>query len=1096
MNRIFVCLLVLGLLFPMSGLDGKVKKDKTAEKDILNSGTFAGLKFRGIGPALMSGRVSDIAVHPQKQSTWYVAVGSGGMWKTVNAGTTWTPIFDGQVCYSIGCVTLDPNNPDVVWAGTGENVSGRHVGYGDGIYKSLNGGKTWKNMGLKASEHISKIAIDPRNSDIIYVAAEGPLWNAGGERGLYKSTDGGKTWDLSLKISKDTGVTDVVFEPGSPGTLYAAAYQRRRSVAAFLGGGPESGIYKSTDAGKNWRKLTVGLPKGHMGKIGLAVSPQKNNVVYATIEAPDKEKGFYRSENRGESWEKRNRYTSGGTGPHYYQEIYADPHHFDRVIQMDVWLNVTTDGGKTFKPIGEKYKHCDNHALAFDPGDPDYLLAGSDGGLYETWDRGKTWKFLANFPVTQFYKMALDNAFPFYNVHGGTQDNCSQMGPSRTLNENGILNSDWFITSNADGYGCAVDPENPDIIYCEWQGGRLQRYDKKSGEIVNIQPQPEKGDDTPRWNWDAPLIISPHSRTRLYFGSQRLYRSDDRGDNWTPISPDLSRGIFRYNQEIMGTLWSVDAIWDHGAMSQYGNLTTLSESPLKEGLIYAGTDDGLIRVTEDGGKNWRKLDKFPGVPQYTFVNDVRASEHDADTVFAVFDNHKRGDFKPYLLKSTDRGRTWTSITGDLPDRHIVWTIVQDHKKANLLFTGTEFGIFFTLDHGRHWVQLKSGVPTIAFRDIEIQKRENDLVGASFGRGFYILDDYSPLRHLDRERLQKEAVLLPVKKALMYIPRAPLGSRGKADQGHAFFTASNPPFGAVFTYYLKETLKTRKQVRRDKEKGLEKEGKPVPFPGWDTLRREQNEEEPAIILTVKDRDAQVVRRLTCPVSKGIHRVAWDLRYPPVDPIRLTQGSTSPWYSPPRGPLVVPGTFTVEIAKRVDGVVTSLGGPQTVVVESLTLATLPVEDKEVLLAFQRKAGALQRAIWGAGAASGEALNRLKLIRKAFLAAPEAGQALADESYVIEKQLKEIQLKLYGDETMWRRGEATSPSISRRVSVQLAATAAVTGTVKRDYEIAADEFGGLLEQLRQLIEVDLKKLEDKMEAAGAPWTPGRGVPKWKKK
>ena len=656
MKRIIVCLIMLGLLFPMSGLYGKTKKDNAIEKDILNPGTFAGLTFRNIGPTFMSGRISDIAIHPKKQGTWYVAVASGGMWKTVNAGTTWMPIFDGQTCYSIGCVALDPNNPEIVWVGSGENVSGRHVGYGDGIYKSLNGGKTWENMGLKDSEHISKIIIDPRNSDIIYTAAEGPLWNAGGERGLYKSIDGGKTWRLSLEISKDTGVTDVEFEPGCPDTLYAAAYQRRRSVAAFMGGGPESGIYKSTDAGKTWRKLTVGLPNGDMGKIGLAVSPQKPNVLYATIEASDKEKGFYRSDNRGESWEKRNSYTSGGTGPHYYQELYADPHQFDRVIQMDVRMNVTDDGGKTFYRFNEKYKHSDNHALAFDPNDPDYLIAGTDGGLYETWDRGQTWKFIANLPVTQFYKLSLDNSLPFYNVHGGAQDNSSQMGPSRTLSENGILISDWFITSGADGYASAIDPEDPNIIYCEWQTGRLQRYDKKSGELVSIQPQPEKDEDPPRWNWDSPVIISPHSHTRIYFASQRLYRSDDRGDNWAPVSPDLSRGIFRYSQEIMGKVWSVDALWDHGAMSYYGNITSITESPLKEGLIYVGTDDGLIQVTEDGGKNWRKVEQFPGVPGYTFVNDVRASNHDADTVFAVLDNHKRGDFKPYVVKSIDRGR--------------------------------------------------------------------------------------------------------------------------------------------------------------------------------------------------------------------------------------------------------------------------------------------------------------------------------------------------------------------------------------------------------------------------------------------------------
>lgn len=1097
MNKIIIVLLILPFLFPGTFLNGEKAKGKTegkgTEEGLLTPATFAGLSFRGIGPALMSGRISDIAIHPLKHSIRYIAVGSGGVWKTMNAGTTWTPVFDDQPSYSIGCVTLDPTNPDVVWVGTGENVSGRHVGYGDGIYKSLNGGTTWKNMGLEKSEHIAKILIDPRDPNVIYAAAEGPLWNPGGERGLYKSTDGGNSWTLSLKIDENTGVTDAAFEPGNPDILYAAAYQRRRSVAAFLGGGPQSGIYKSTDAGKNWRKLTVGIPTGDMGKIGLAVSPQKPNVVYATIEAADKEKGFYRSENRGESWEKRNSYISGGTGPHYYQEIYADPHRFDRVIQMDVWMNVTDDGGKTFRKLGEKYKHSDNHALAFDPADPDYLLAGSDGGLYETRDRGETWKFFANLPVTQFYKLALDNSLPFYNVHGGTQDNCSQMGPSRTLNNNGITNRDWFITSGADGYACAVDPEDPNIIYCEWQVGSLLRYDKKSGELVDIQPQPEKGEDAPRWNWDSPVLISPHSHTRLYFASQRLYRSDDRGDSWTAISPDLSRKIFRYKQEIMGRVWSVDALWDFGAMSFYGNVTTISESPLLEGLIYAGTDDGLVQVTEDGGKNWQKIEIFPGVPPYSFVNDIRASEHDANTVFAVFDNHKRGDYKPYILRSTDRGRTWVSISGDLPDRHIVWSIVQDHEKADLLFTGTEFGIFFTLDGGTRWIKLQGGLPTISFRDIEIQKRENDLVGASFGRSFYILDDYSPLRSVSRELLEKKAVLFPVKKALMYIERDPLGSKEKADQGHGFFTAPNPPFGAVFTYYLKESLKTQKEKRRDREKLYEESGRPVPFPPWPMLKYEARENEPVILLTVKDRDGRVVRRLTGPAEKGFHRVAWDLRYPSTEPTRLSLEGLSPWERPGEGPLVVPGVFSVSISQRDGGSESLSAESQPVVVESLCLASLPAEDRDELLAFQEKAGELQRVIRGAGAAANEMLDRLKFIKKALLDTPDVNPCLTLRANSLELQLRNILFELYGDRVKRERGEPEVPSLIRRVSAQLYSTAPVTATVKRNFETAAAELPALLEKLRKLIDVDFRGLEEEMEAAGAPWTPGRGVPVW---
>ncbi len=1075
-------------------------KDKTGEENPLNPGTFAGLKFRNLGPALSSGRISDIAIHPYDRSTWYVAVGSGGVWKTVNCGTTWEPIFDEQTAYSIGCVTIDPQNPEVIWVGSGENVSGRHVGFGDGIYKSTNGGKTWENMGLKHSEHISKILVDPKDTRAIYAAAEGPLWSPGGERGLYKSTDNGKTWNLSLHISQDTGVTDAAFEPGNPDTLYAAAYQRRRSVAAFMGGGPGSGLYKSIDAGKHWQKLTAGLPKGEMGRIGLAVSPIKPYVVYATIEAAEKEKGFYRSQDRGESWEKQNSYISNGTGPHYYQEIYASPHQFDRVYQMDVWMQVTDDGGKTFRKVGEKSKHSDNHALAFDLHDPNYLLAGCDGGIYETWDHGKTWKFAANLPVTQFYKMTVDNARPFYNVMGGTQDNGTQMGPSQTLNINGIMNQDWFYTCGADGYTCAIDPTDPDIIYAEWQVGRLQRYDKKSGEIISIQPQPEPGEAPPRWNWDSPVIISPHSPTRLYYGSQRLYCSDDRGDTWTAISPDLSRNIFRLDQEIMGKKWSADARWDNDAMSFFGNLTSLCESPLQEGLIYAGTDDGLIQVTENNGKNWRKIEQLPGVPMYFFVNDIKASRHDIDTVFVALDNHKTGDLSPYLMKSTDRGRTWTSIKGDLPHRHIVWAIAQDHVKPDLLFIGTEFGIFFTPDGGKQWIKLTGGVPTISFRDIEIQERENDLVGASFGRGFFILDDYTPLRDIDEKALEEEALLFPVKKALMYIPRKPLDLEEKAFMGDAFFTAPNPPLGAVFTYYLKEPLRTRKQQRQETEKNLEKQGKTINFPGWNTLQQEEREVEPVVILTVRDEAGNVVRRLFGPTDKGMHRVVWDLRYPAIAPTKLEEPQdVEPWDRPAEGPLVVPGTFSVSLAKRVDGVLTSLGKPQAVVVESLGLAALPAKDKKELLEFQKKAGELQRAMMGADEALRQALKNLEFIKKALLETPRAPEELGTETRSLEKQFKDIHIELSGDPIARKRNEPSSPSLLQRVdkeAIQISSTTGITTTNKRNYEIAADAFGELLEKLRQLIDVDLKNLEEKMEAAGAPWTPGRGVPKWEKK
>ncbi len=1085
-----ILLLLVGLSFSESD---ETEKQESALTD---PSTFQGLRFRNVGPALMSGRISDIAIHPQDKSTWYIAVGSGGVWKTVNAGTTWTPVFDAQPVYSIGCVTIDPKNPDTIWVGTGENVSGRHVGWGDGIYLSRNGGRTWENKGLKKSQHISKILIDPRDSKIIRAAVEGPLWSAGGERGVYTSWDGGKTWEPSLEVSPDTGVTDIAMDPDDPDILYAAAYHRRRSVAAFMGGGPESGIYKSEDSGMSWRKLMVGLPGGHLGRIGLAVSPIQHNVVYATIEAAPEAKGFYRSTDRGESWSKRSAYTSGGTGPHYYQEIFADPSVFDRVYQMDVWLHVTQDGGRTFQPVGEATKHSDNHALAFDPDDPEFLLVGSDGGLYSTYDRGGTWLYYANLPLTQFYKMALDNDEPFYNIHGGTQDNCSQAGPSRTLSQNGIFNHDWYTTTGADGYATAIDLEDPDIIYAETQNGNLNRYDRGSGELVNVRPQPEPGEDAQRFNWDAPIIISPHSHTRLYFAAQYVYRSEDRGNSWTRISPDLTRNIFRLEQPIMGRTWSVDALWDHGAMSMYSTITSLSESPLDEGLIYAGTDDGLIQVTEDTGENWRRIERIAGVPGRYFVNDIRASKHDPDTVYAALDNHKTGDLKPYLLKSTDRGRSWASMNGDLPEQTIVWAITQDHVKPELLFIGAEFGIYFTLDQGDHWVKLRGGMPPISFRDLEIQERESDLVGASFGRGFFILDDYSPLRHATPEALSGEAVLFPVKDALRYIEKRPFNLRGKSFLGDGIYLAPNPPFGAVFTYYLKESLMTAKAQRQKKEKELDKAGEPIAFPGWEALEQEEQEEKPAIMLTVKDASGQVVRRLTGPLGKGIHRIAWDLSYPDLSPTRLQARQLPPWADPPRGPMAAPGEFTVELAKVVDGEVIPLSEPQAFTMKSLGLNKLEEKDRTALLEYQREVGELQRAMAGVGSAAQEMDRRLQFMKKALLDSPGAGSALLKTARELETRLADLMTELYGDYTRAGRSEPSSPSLMRRLDTQLRSTVPVTDTNRRGFTIAAEGFEALLPRLRQLIEIDLPKLEEEMEAAGAPWTPGRSLPKWKKK
>ena len=1084
--RAFVASVVL-----VAAVGARAEEEKSDAK--LQAGTYAGLEFRSIGPAQTSGRIADFAVVPGQRSSYYVAVASGGVWKTTNAGTTWKPIFDGEDSYSIGCVSLDPNDPLVVWVGTGENNSQRSVGYGDGVYKSIDGGQTWKNVGLKDSEHIAKILIDPRDSDVVYVAAQGPLWSAGGDRGLYKTTDGGETWEAVLEISEDTGVTDVVFDPRDPDVLYAAAYQRRRHVWTLIDGGPESALYKSTDAGASWRKLTNGLPKADLGRIGLAVSPADPDVVYAVVEAAE-ERGFYRSTNAGGSFERMGDYTSGAAM--YYNEIFADPKRVDRVYSMDTFLMVTEDGGKSFSRLGEADKHVDNHAMWIDPEDTDYLLVGCDGGIYESFDRGQSWHYKDNLPVTQFYRVTVDNAEPFYNVYGGTQDNATLGGPSRTTTTHGITNADWFVTVFGDGFETQVDPTNPDIVYSQWQYGGLVRHDRKTGEIVDIKPQPGPADDALRFNWDSPLLISPHSPTRLYFGAQRVFRSDDRGDSWRAVSEDLTTGTDRNTLPVMGRVWGVDAVAKHIGTTPYGNLVALTESPRVEDLLYAGTDDGLIQISKDGGESWRRVESVPGVPEMTYVNDLDASLHDDDTVFATFNNHKRGDFKPYVLKSTDRGRSWSSIAGNLPERGTAYALAEDHVDSNLLFVGTEFGVFFTPDGGGEWIQLEGGLPTIAVRDIDIQRRENDLALATFGRGFYILDDYSPLRGASETQLQAEAMLFEPRQALMFVPSSPWGLPGKAFQGASFYTAPNPPFGAVFTYYLSDSLLTKKEIRQRADRELAKQGKDVSYPSWEELRAEDREAKPGIVLTVRDGDGNVVRRIDGPTKKGFHRVAWDLRHPAANPTDLSPPDTGrPVPIETRGPARDAGAVhrqpreeggrSIRGARR--GEVVRCRGPRHTHPGRAgqgRAARVPEEDS-------------------APAARGARIRRgARGDRKSHRAPRARARGHPGRRPVVERRAARPEGSRRGPRRgifrrsdRRKRSEPSPPGISRRVNGIVRGHWSTTGppteTHREAYAIAAGQFAVALGQLRN-IAGNLGVLEDRAEAAGAPWTPGR-LPTW---
>ena len=1073
----------------------KKEEPKEEKKGGMTADTFSGLKFRLIGPAVASGRVMSIAVNPKNKFEYYVGVASGGVWKTVNDGTTWSPVFDGEASYSIGWVTLDPNDSSVVWVGSGESNSQRSVSYGDGIYRSVDGGKSWENLGLKKSEHIGRVVVDPRDSKVVYVAAEGPLWGPGGDRGLYKSVDGGKTWKAVLTISENTGVVDVQVDPSNPDIVYAAAYQRRRHVFTLIDGGPESAIYKSTDAGATWNKLKSGLPSVDMGRIGLAVSPADPNVVYATIEAADGKGGIFRSNDKGATWEKRNEFDVGAM---YYARVVADPKNVDRIFVMNVQLRESLDGGKTLHTINEVNHHGDNHAIWIDPGDTRHWLLGSDGGMYETWDDAKSWEFKANLPTVQFYDVAVDNALPFYNVCGGTQDNFSWCGPERTRDVNGIRNSDWYVTTGGDGFRSQVDPVDANTVYSESQYGVLVRYDKPTGQELVLQPLEGRGEPPLRWNWDSPIIISPHSHTRLYFAANRLFRSDDRGDTWKAISGDLTRQVDRNKLPVMGKVWGPDAVAKNQSTSFYGNIVALAESPKKEGLIYVGTDDGLIQVTSDGGGSWTKYEKFPGVPETTYVSRLAGSSHDENTVYAAFDNHKNEDFKPYLLKSVDAGKTWASIAGDLPESGPVLAFAEDPVNANLLFAGTETGVFFTIDAGAHWVRLKGGLPTIAVRDIVIQAREGDLVIATFGRGFYVLDDITPLRQMKAEATEQAAATYPVKDALLYVERHPLGEPKKGFQGDAFYTAENPPYGAVFTAYMKEKIKTKKEKRQEAEKEAAKKNQTLTYPTKDELRAEAEEAKPEVYFVVYDESGAAIRRVEGGNDGGFQRVAWDLRYPASRVVgHSDEGEEGDFPdATDMGPLVMSGNYSVRMFEKVDGAVTELGAPQTFKVVTEGAASMTAADRAAQEEFLRKTAKLYRAVNGALQTAQDLQSRLKTIREALRQTPAVEKDLGAVADGIEQRDRDVLRALRGDLEVAKQNEPIASSIDQRVNSIMEgerfSLAKPTASHIESYNIASAEFGEQLAKLRTLVEVDLVKLEKDMEAAGAPWTPGR-LPSW---
>ncbi len=1015
----------IGILFCLFTGAKSVEKKTTASAStpVLN-----GLDLRNIGPANMGGRIDDFAVVESDPHTIYVGTASGGVWKTTNNGVSWEPIFDDQVTSTIGDVTVAPSNPDIVWVGTGEANNRQSSSWGNGVYKSPDGGKTWKNMGLKATHHIGRIVIHPLNPDIVYVAAVGHLWGPNKERGLYKTEDGGKTWVNTKFINEDTGFIDVALDPGSPDTLYAAAYQRRRRGWGFSGGGPHSGLYKTTDGGENWTKLYNGLPSGDTGRIGIDIYRKDSSIVYVTYE--NKKGGVFRSEDKGFTWKKM---SPTNPRPMYYSKIRIDPNNDQRIWVLGASIYFSDDGGKKFSTDLVRSPHGDYHAMWINPQDSDHIILGSDGGIYFSYDRGQNWDFVNTIPLAQFYEIGYDMQDPYW-VYGGLQDNGSWGGPSASLNRLGVTNDSWIKIGGGDGFYTQVDPTDPTKIYAESQTGNLFRIDRVTGERVSLSPRPKDDKEEYRFNWNCPILISPHDPNTVFYGGNKLFISKDRGANWES-SQDLTSKIDREEMPLMGKNPDKSTLSRHDGIAYFGDITTVTESPLKKGLIYVGTDDGNLQISQDGGKIWVNLNKnVPGMKQYTYVTRVVASRYSEGRAYATLDGHRNNDFTAYVYVTENYGKTWKDISANMPAGSIVNVIREHHRNSELLFIGTERGAYFSLNRGGKWIRIGGNFPMVPVDDIAVHPRENDLILGTHGRSIWIMDDITYLEKYTEGESSPSGYIFPPLPATMFNAFS-----HKGNLGDKIYVAPNPPSGAMISYYLKE-----------KQKGK-------------------------VSLVISNASGDKVRELKGPGSAGINRVIWDMRYEP--PETADEGRRS--YYRARGPFVLPGEYQL-VMKLGENELT-----ETVKVEGDGRVDISFKDRkaqhDVLFKIYK--------IYGPLNASNKALTSLQkeinAIKKNLKKVKDVPEAVDKKIESISKRLKDISLELLGDPSAGWRGMRSA--VRGRLMMLFGSIGGYTGAPSEsqvnDVDKQIEAFESLVGQVNAVIETDFPELNKLLNENNIP-------------